>query len=87
MSWLRDAINQAVEYENCVDDDVRALIRGAYWDGAIPERSVQALREVGFTFEYILEEQWAAPVFCTSVAAKKRKRDSTRDVARILVFD
>ena len=84
MSWLRDAINQAVQYENCVDDDLRALIRGAYWDGAIPERSVQALREVDFTFDYVLEEQWAAPVFCTPVAAKKRKRDP---VARILVFD
>lgn len=86
MSWLRDAINQAVQYENCVDDDTRALIRGAYWDGAIPERSVQALREVGFTFDYCIYEQWAAPVFfCTpAAAAKKRKRDS---VSRVLVFD
>lgn len=86
MSWLRDAINQAVQYENCVDEDLRALIRGAYWDGAIPERSVQALREVGFTFEYNIDEQWAAPVFSTAAAAaKKRKRGSS--VSRVLVFD
>lgn len=86
---LREAINQVLASgdKSMWDEKATALIRGAFWDGCIPERALKALRVAGFTFTYEVAEQWAAPVLEeTTVEVGKKRRRMINSVTRVLDF-
>lgn len=87
---LREAINQVLGCggdKSMWDEGAVALIRGAFWDGCIPDRALKALRVKGFEFTYEVADQWAAPVLEETVVevAKKRRR-IMNSVTRVLDF-